>query len=118
MLKEWFQILKNTGKEWTSDKCPQQGAALAFYTTFSLAPLLVVVIGFAGLFLGRKAVEGQLVGQLEGLMGPQGAQMVQSLIANASKPSSGIIAAVVGLVGLLLGATGVFGQLQTSLNDI
>lgn len=117
-LKAIVALLEDTFKEWSEDQAARLGAAVAYYTAFSLAPLLVIVIAIAGLVWGRQAVQGQIVGQVGGLVGTQGGQFVQSMIANASKPSSGIIATVVGLVTLLIGATGLFGELQDSLNTI
>lgn len=111
-------LLKDTIKEWGEDQAARLGAAVAYYTVFSLAPLLVIVIAIAGLIFGRQAVQGQIVNQVGGLVGAQGGQFIESMIANASKPSSGIIATVVGVVTLLLGATGLFGELQDSLNTI
>jgi membrane protein len=94
------------------------GAALAYYTAFSLAPLLIIVIAVAGLAFGQDAARGQVVGELGGLIGTQGANAVQDLLASASKPSSGILASIIGIVTLLLGATSVFGELQTDLDRI
>lgn len=111
-------LIKDTFTEWSEDKASRLGASVAYYTVFSLAPLLVVVIAITGLVFGEKAVRGEIVGQIQGLIGADGAQMVQTMIANASKPSTGIIATVIGIVTLLLGATGLFGELQDALNTI
>jgi membrane protein len=111
-------LLKDTFTEWSEDKASRLGAAVAYYTVFSLAPLLVVVIAVVGLVFGEKAVRGEIAGQIQGLVGPDGAQMIQAMIANASKPATGIIATVIGIVTLLLGATGLFGELQDALNTI
>jgi membrane protein len=116
--KSLWQVLKETAKDWSEDKAARLAAALAYYTIFSLAPLLIIIIGIAGLVFGRQAVQGQLVGQIQGVVGQQGAQLIQTMIQGASKPSSGIIATVIGAVTLLVGAMGVFGQLQDSLNTI
>jgi membrane protein len=94
------------------------GAALAYYTIFSIAPLLLIVIAVAGFAFGREAVQGQLTAQLSDLVGPEGAQAVQGLIASASEPKQGVIASVIGVVLLLLGATTVFGELQSALDRI
>jgi membrane protein len=94
------------------------GAALAYYTTFSLAPLLIIVIALAGLAFGEDAARGEVVAQLAGLIGPQGARAVQDLLASASRPSSNILASIVGLVMLLVGATSVFAELQSDLDRI
>lgn len=93
------------------------GAALAYYTVFSLAPLLVISIAMAGLILGQEAAQGQIFDQLRGLIGDEGGRAIQDMVQSAgAKTSSGVIASIIGIITLLLGASGVFGQLQTSLN--
>ena len=104
--------------KWQRDRALAHGAALAYYTLFSMAPLLVLVIAVAGLALGGAAAEGEIVRQIDGLMGADGARMIQEMIARASRPSSGILATLASLLAMMLGASGVFGQLQASLNDI
>jgi membrane protein len=104
--------------QWSADRALTHGAALAYYTLFSLAPLLVLVIAIAGLAFGRAAAEGEIVTQMAGLVGNDGASMLQEMIARASKPTTGIIATVVSLATMLFGASGVVGQLQGSLNQI
>jgi len=111
-------LIKESFKEWKDDGALDLGAALSYYTVFSLAPMLLIVIGVAGVVWGREAVQGQLVGQLQGLVGPQGGQMIQTMIAHASKPGAGVVATIIGLVTILFGATGVFVQLQNALNHI
>lgn len=114
-----FGVLKQTFSEWSEDKAPMLGASLAYYTVFSLAPLLIISIAIAGFFLGQEAARGQIFDQINGLLGNQGAKAMQDMVQNAgSKPATGVIASVVGVVTLLCGASGVFGQLQTSLNII
>ena len=83
-----------------------------------MAPLLVVVIAVAGLVFGQKAAEGQIVGKLGGLVGEQSAQAIQTMIAKAWEPKSGMVATILGIATLLLGASGVFGQLQDALNTV
>jgi membrane protein len=118
-VKSGFGLVKESFKEWKDDGALDLGAALAYYTIFSLAPLLLIATAVAGLVWGREAVQGQLVGELRGLLGPQGAEAVQTMIANAGKrQGSGILATVVGLVTILFGATGVFVQLQNALNRV
>ncbi|MDX1991087.1 MAG: YihY/virulence factor BrkB family protein [bacterium] len=117
-MKRIIDLLKETFKEWSEDKATRLAAALAYYTVFSIAPFLIVVIAVVGLVFGQEAVRGEIVGQLQGLIGQEGAQMIESLIQSAYKPGAGIIATVVGLVTLLLGAAGVFGQLQDALNTV
>jgi membrane protein len=117
-LKPGFQLAKETFQEWQKDEALQLGAALAYYTIFSIAPLLLVVIAVAGLVYGREAIQGQIVGEIRGLVGQQGGEAIQTMLANAGKHGSGVLATVVGLVTILFGATGVFTQLQSSLNHI
>jgi membrane protein len=118
-LKAIWEILKETFSDWNEDKAPRLAAALAYYTMFSIAPVLIIVIAIAGLVLGREAVQGAIAQQIEGLVGNrESALAVQAMIQSASKPSTGIIATVIGLVTLLFGAAGVFGQLQDALNTI
>jgi membrane protein len=104
--------------EWSKDDALSLGAALSYYTIFSMAPLLVLVIAIAGLVFGRAAAQGQIVAQIQDTMGPAGAQMIEGMIARASKPSSGVLATVASLLFMGFGASGVFGQLQSSLNKI
>ncbi|HKV12403.1 MAG TPA: YihY/virulence factor BrkB family protein, partial [Thermoanaerobaculia bacterium] len=117
-LKSGFGLLKESFKEWKEDGALQLGAALAYYTIFSLAPMLLIAISVAGLVFGREAAQGELVGQMRGLLGQQGAEAIQTMVANAGKHSSGVIGTILGIVTILFGATGVFTQLQTSLNRI
>ncbi|HLO49177.1 MAG TPA: YihY/virulence factor BrkB family protein [Kamptonema sp.] len=117
-LKTVISLFKETFTEWQKDKAPTLAAALAFYTVFSLAPLLIIVIAIAGLVFGQDAAEGQLVGQLQNLVGKDGAKTIQDLVANASHPQSGIVATVIGVATLLWGATNVFTNLKEALNMI
>ena len=94
------------------------GAALSYYTIFSLAPLLLIVISVAGLFFGAGAVRGEIFGQLRGLMGDDAAKAVEAILTTVSKPAESITATVIGIVVLLIGATAVFGELQDSLDRI
>ncbi|MGG6296351.1 YihY/virulence factor BrkB family protein [Leptolyngbya sp. AN02str] len=111
-------LLKATYTEWTEDKVPRLAAALAYFTIFSLAPLLVIAISIAAFFFGEEAARGQVVGQIQGLLGPEGAEAIEAMIANANRAEGGFVATIVGIVTLLLGASGVFGQLQDALNTI
>ena len=117
-LKTLFQLLRDTLNEFNTDKAPRLAAALAYYTAFSIAPLLLVVISIAGLVWSRDAVQDQLDNQIRGLVGAQTAETVQELVASADRPDTGIIATVIGVVTLFLGAAGVFGQLQDALNTV
>ncbi|WP_295999025.1 YihY/virulence factor BrkB family protein [Rugamonas sp.] len=103
---------------WFNHRASSKGAALAFYTLFSMAPILVLVLSIAGLFYGKQAAQGELFGQLRGLLGSQGAQAVQLILASAHNEASGRFAAIVAGVLLLFGATSVFTELKASLDDI
>jgi len=112
-------LLKETGQRWWDHQAPRLGAALAFYTMLSLAPLLVVVTAVAGLVFRREAVQGGLVEQMKGLAGEQAAQGTELLLANAYKESNtGIFATIFGVIVLLFGATSLFAELQDALNII
>jgi membrane protein len=111
-------LLREVYAEWSKDNALSLGAALAYYTVFSMAPLLVLAIAMAGLVFGRKAAEGQIVAQLADLLGQSAAETVQGMIARASRPAAGALATVVSLATMALGASGVFGQLQQALNQI
>src|SRR5688572_3335697 len=105
-------------QDWKKDKAARLAAALSFYTALSIAPLLVIVIAVAGLALGREAVHGQVLHELQGTLGSDTARTVDSMIEGANKPRSGIVATLVGVAVLLFGASGVFGELQGALNSI
>ncbi|MEP6778763.1 MAG: YihY/virulence factor BrkB family protein, partial [Gemmatimonadaceae bacterium] len=105
-------------KGWSSDNVPRLGASLAYYTLFSMAPVLVIVIAIAGLFFGAEAVHGEIVGQIQGIVGTDAAHAVQGLLEGASERGSGVIAIVVGSITFILAATGVFLELQYALNTI
>lgn len=113
-----WTILKETLADWRKDKASRLAAALAFYTTVSLAPLMVVVLAVAGFLFGKEAMHGHLASELSGLVGPQAAAFIQEVVQSASNRKSGITASVLGVFTLLLGASGVFGQLQDALNTI
>src|SRR5438093_631423 len=113
-----WEILKRTAAQWVNHNPFRLSAALAYYTLFSVAPLLVVVLGIVGLVFGEQAVRGEIFGQLKSLVGDQGANVIQTAVAAASVKSSGLIATTVGVSTLLLGASAVFGELQAALNSI
>ncbi len=115
--KVWL-LMKESFREWSADNAARLGAALSYYTVFALAPLLLIITAVAGLFLGEEAVRGKLDNQLAGLVGADAAGVIQSAVAKASEQKSGIIATVVGLVTLLVGATGVMLELQAALNTV
>ena len=113
-----WEILKKTVSAWRDDYAPSMGAALAYYTIFSLAPLLVIVVAVAGFFFGQAAVQGELVMQLRDLLGGEVASAVQALVKSASSPRKGILAGATGAVLLLIGATTIFAELQSALDRI
>ena len=111
-------LFKTTIREWLDDKALRLGAALSFYTIFSIAPLLLIVIAIAGLAFGNDVARTQILNQLNGLLGPEAGRAIAEMLQNASKPETGILASIVGLLTLLFGATGVVIQLQDALNTI
>lgn len=111
-------LLVKTYQQWSADQAPRLGAALSFYTMLSLAPLLILMIAAAGLLFGQEAARGQLFQQIRDLIGDQGAAAIQTMVQNASKPGSGIVASVIGFVTLLVGASSVTFELKNALNVI
>src|SRR5919106_6167527 len=116
-IKNLWSVTIRAVQDWWEDNCLRLAASLAFYTALSLAPLLLLLVGVTGMVLGRAQVAGQLAAQLESLMGPAGRELVNSILTTTS-PQGGTWAAVVGLVTLVIGATAVFGELQTTMNLI
>jgi membrane protein len=116
--RQAWTLLKQAVAAWQSDYAPSMGAALAYYTLFSIAPLLLIVISVAGMVFGDAAARGEIAEQLSGLMGAQGAAAIEGLLQNAARPGQGAIAAAAGVALLLLGATSVFGELQNALDRI
>ncbi len=111
------KLIADTVSCWSGINAPRLGAALAFYTTLSMAPLMVFSIGIAGLVFGRHAAQGRIVAEIGSLVGAQGGAVIQSLLLDStSKTPSGIVWTVVGIFTLLFGASGVFGELRDSLN--
>ena len=117
-LKGVWLLVKDSAIAWDDDNIGMQGAALAFFTVFSLSPLLIMVIVFSSLGFGHEAASGHLVSQIRGLIGIEGASFVQSLITNAYKSDSNILSTVFSVIMILLGASAVFVQLRDSLNAI
>ena len=113
-----LDLLKETIREWREDGANRLAAALAYYTTFSLAPLLVLIIAIAGLVGGREAAQSRTMAQVQDLLGADGREFVEGMIESASQPETGLAATFIGAVTLLFGALGVFGELQNSLNTI
>jgi membrane protein len=117
-LKQIWNLIKKSVEMWLDDYAPSMGAALAYYTLFSMAPLLIIVIAVAGLVFGQEAARGEIVSQMQGLIGPEGAIAVQGLLKSANEPSQSIFATVVSLITLIIGATTVFAELQSDLDRI
>jgi membrane protein len=117
-LSELFQLVKSTFAAWSDDNVPRLGAALAYYTALSLAPLIVVVLAVAGLAFGKQAVQGELVWQIQSTVGKDGAVFIQQLIQSASHQRSGVIATVLALFTLFFGATTCVVELTDALNTI
>ncbi len=117
-LKTCWSLLRQTVKEFFDDEALRLSAALAYYSVFSLAPLLLIAISIAGAVAGDEAVRGQLDDQLKSSLGPSGAFAVQDMVANARKPAANVLMSAAGIVMLLVGAGGMFGQLQDALNTV
>jgi membrane protein len=117
MLHRAGSLLAETVFEWYEDRAPRLGAALAYYTVFALAPSLILIIALAGLFLGPEAAQGQIVSEVQELVGRRAAEAIQATIENA-RTEGGLIATGLGIVTLLFGLWGVFGELQDALNTI
>lgn len=111
-------VMRCAVSEWIDDRCGSKGAALAFYTLFSMAPIMVLVLAVAGFFYGAEAAQGQLFGQLKGLMGAKGAAALQLVLAGAQNHGTGLTATLIAGVLLMVGATTVFAELKDSLDDI
>jgi membrane protein len=116
--KQGLRLLKESASSWSADYAPSMGAALSYYTLFSIAPLLIIVIAVAGMVFGEEAARGAIFEQLGGLVGAEGAKAIEGLLQAADKPAQGILATVIGIGVLLLGATTVFNELQNALDRI
>lgn len=117
-IKRWFRIIYRAFREFYADSGMKLAASLSYYTLFSMGPMLVVIISFAGIFFGREAAQGEIYGQIKDLIGPQAALEVQNIIANIQHTDGGVTGAIIGIALLLLGATGVFSEIQSSINYI
>lgn len=118
LLSSLPTLLSLTYQGWKEDKASRLAAALAYYTIFSLAPLLVIVIAVAGLIWQRDAVQSSVMNQIQGLAGAEGSEFVSGLLTSASNPAQGIVATIIGIITLLFGALGVFNELHNALNTI
>lgn len=117
-MRNLLNLFKLTYQEWKEDRASRLAAALAYYTIFSIAPMLVIAIAVAGFVWQEKAVETQVMRQIQGLVGVEGAAFVADLLESASNPKEGIVATIAGVITLLFGALGVFNELHNSLNVI
>ncbi|ANN76530.1 YihY/virulence factor BrkB family protein [Bordetella flabilis] len=117
-IKRFFGLVKQAVSAWLDDYAPSMGAAIAFYTVFSLAPLVIIVIAVAGFFWSREAVQGQLFEQINALVGPDGAKAVESVVQGAQEPTQGMVATIISVIVLVVGATTVFAELQSALDRI
>lgn len=117
-VKQDWAVVREAASDWMADKATRLSAALAFYTILSVAPLFVIATAVAGLVFGQEAATGALADQLRGVLGDAGAEVVQTTVAHASRPQQGILAGIIGIATLLYGASGVFGELQDSLNTV
>ena len=113
-----WALVKDTVTGFIDDSALSRGASIAYYTLFSIAPVLLIIVAIAGLVFGRDASEGAIVGQLSGLMGDSTAKALEEMIKSADKRDAGIVATIVGVVVLIVTATGVFGEVQSALNAI
>jgi membrane protein len=113
-----WSLVKEAASSWKADYAPSMGAALAYYTIFSIAPLLLIAISVAGLVFGVEAARGEVVEQLQGLMGDAAAQAIQGMLQSADKPGHGLVSTLIGSALLVIGATTVFAELQDSLDRI
>lgn len=115
-MNRWLKLLKDTGTDWYEDNAPRLAASLAYYTLLSTAPLVLLSVSIAGLAFGEEAARGQVAAQLGNVVGAQAASILQAIAKNAHEEPSGLFSSVVSIVLLLVGASGVFGELQTALN--
>ncbi len=117
-IRQQWQLIEAAVSAWVDDYAPSMGAALSYYTLFSLAPLLIIVIEVAGMVFGQDAAQGEIVAQLRGIMGDEGARAVEGLLKTVREPAKGVVATLAGIAILLLGATAIFGELQSALDRI
>jgi membrane protein len=117
-LTQIWELIKTAAQSWSDDYAPSMGAALSYYTLFSIAPLLLIVISIAGLVFGQDAARGEIFGQLNGFMGSEAAAAIQGLLESVNKPAQGALATLIGIILVLIGATSVFGELQDAMDRI
>ena len=117
-IKGFFHLLKKSGSGFIEDNAFKLSASLSYYTVFSLGPVLIIIISLAGLFYGREAVQGKIYGQIKGLVGSDAAAQIQQIIVNLQDKDQGTLGAIIGFIVLIIGATGVFIEMQDSINYI
>ena len=117
-LKGLWTVLKNSFTGFSDDKVMKLSAALAYYTVFSVGPLLIVIVSLCSIFFGREAIEGNIYGQIESFVGPDAALQLQQIIKSAAIGGKGKVAAIIGIITLLIGATSMFSEMQESINMI
>lgn len=118
ILHEFLKLLRETFTQWNADGAPRLAAALAYYTAFSVAPLLVIVIAIVGFVVNQEAARADILAQVNAQLGPEAAELIAGLIDNAMQPGQGLISTALSVAALLLGALGVFSNLQAALNSI
>ncbi len=117
-MKRILGVASTAFSRWNSDKAPKMAAALAFYSSFALAPILFFAIWIAGLVFGQEAARGEVVSQIQGLIGADSAKAVEDVLRKVNEPKSNVLASLLGLLALMFGASGVFAELQDSLNVV
>jgi membrane protein len=118
VLKNAWTLIYESVNDWMNDRASRKGAALAFYTVFSLAPIIILSIAIAGMFFGQEAARGEIFEQVQGLLGADAARAIQAMVQNASRPGAGIIATLIGVVTLFIGATTALAELKDGLDQI
>ena len=110
VLKRLGDLISKSIRAWVADFAPSMGAALAYYTLFSIAPLLIIVVAVAGLFFGQEAARGEIFAQIQGVIGSEGAILIQGLLKSANEPAKDVFAMILSVIMLMIGATTVFGE--------
>lgn len=118
MWRQAFLLIRKSVQAWLDDRASSMGAAISYYTVFSIAPLLLIVMAVAGLIWGREAIQGEVARQLTGLLGQEAARGIEALIRSADQPTEGAVATGLSLAALVVGATTVFAELQSALDRI
>ena len=117
-FKKLWKVLKNSFKGFSNDRITKMSSSLSYYTLFSMAPLLIIIISLSGIFLGQDAAQGKIYDQLSNFIGSNAASQLQTMIQNASLSGKSKLAAIIGIVTLIVGATTVFAQIQDTINYI